>query len=117
MSPLSRACLAFFSSNATVSTATSTLSLHDALPIFRRRRVDRRPPRDHPARRQRRPEAPRLRRVVTRRPAAEDAALRSEEHTSELQSHVNLVCRLQLEKKNPDLPQPALAPQSAMTPQ
>src|SRR5690242_21164780 len=25
--------------------------------------------------------------------------LRSEEHTSELQSHVNLVCRLQLEKK------------------
>src|SRR5690242_21511608 len=27
------------------------------------------------------------------------AALRSEEHTSELQSHVNLVCRLLLEKK------------------
>src|SRR5690242_20908780 len=27
-------------------------------------------------------------------------ALRSEEHTSELQSHVNLVCRLLLEKKN-----------------
>src|SRR5690242_19720749 len=26
--------------------------------------------------------------------------LRSEEHTSELQSHVNLVCRLLLEKKN-----------------
>src|SRR5690242_21093465 len=31
---------------------------------------------------------------------ARDAALRrSEEHTSELQSHVNLVCRLLLEKK------------------
>src|SRR5690242_21494772 len=29
---------------------------------------------------------------------AEDA-IRSEEHTSELQSHVNLVCRLLLEKK------------------
>src|SRR5690242_21629754 len=28
------------------------------------------------------------------------APLRSEEHTSELQSHVNLVCRLLLEKKN-----------------
>src|SRR5690242_21316617 len=28
---------------------------------------------------------------------------RSEEHTSELQSHVNLVCRLLLEKKNIDL--------------
>src|SRR5690242_21617435 len=27
-------------------------------------------------------------------------SLRSEEHTSELQSHVNLVCRLLLEKKN-----------------
>src|SRR5690242_21364803 len=28
------------------------------------------------------------------------SAKRSEEHTSELQSHVNLVCRLLLEKKN-----------------
>src|SRR5260370_21670373 len=28
------------------------------------------------------------------------ALLRSEEHTSELQSHLNLVCRLLLEKKN-----------------
>src|SRR6266571_401570 len=28
-------------------------------------------------------------------------AARSEEHTSELQSHVNLVCRLLLEQKNP----------------
>src|SRR5260370_18146547 len=27
--------------------------------------------------------------------------VRSEEHTSELQSHLNLVCRLLLEKKNP----------------
>src|SRR5690242_21468813 len=29
--------------------------------------------------------------------------MRSEEHTSELQSHVNLVCRLLLEKKNKKL--------------
>src|SRR5207237_1536874 len=28
------------------------------------------------------------------------ASVRSEEHTSELQSHLNLVCRLLLEKKN-----------------
>src|SRR5260370_23660294 len=28
------------------------------------------------------------------------SGLRSEEHTSELQSHLNLVCRLLLEKKN-----------------
>src|SRR6266571_1415745 len=32
--------------------------------------------------------------------AGVDGVLRSEEHTSELQSHVNLVCRLLLEKKN-----------------
>src|SRR4051812_49473666 len=32
-------------------------------------------------------------------PAANNFGLRSEEHTSELQSHVNLVCRLLLEKK------------------
>src|SRR5260370_24307742 len=48
------------------------------------------------------------------RPAADASAvgrptsgLRSEEHTSELQSHLNLVCRLLLEKKknkSPDLP-------------
>src|SRR5690242_20784260 len=31
------------------------------------------------------------------------ARSRSEEHTSELQSHVNLVCRLLLEKKNRDV--------------
>src|SRR5260370_8571287 len=29
---------------------------------------------------------------------------RSEEHTSELQSHLNLVCRLLLEKKKQDIP-------------
>src|SRR5260370_6002696 len=29
---------------------------------------------------------------------------RSEEHTSELQSHLNLVCRLLLDKKQPDVP-------------
>src|SRR5260370_2274502 len=32
--------------------------------------------------------------------------LRSEEHTSELQSHLNLVCRLLLEKKKKDRKQP-----------
>src|SRR5260370_3301053 len=30
----------------------------------------------------------------------ESCSMRSEEHTSELQSHLNLVCRLLLEKKN-----------------
>src|SRR5690242_21104436 len=37
-------------------------------------------------------------RAAERRSAGTDSA-RSEEHTSELQSHVNLVCRLLLEKK------------------
>src|SRR5690606_39715846 len=35
------------------------------------------------------------------RARAGDDAVRSEEHTSELQSRENLVCRLLLEKKNP----------------
>src|SRR5260370_1818903 len=35
---------------------------------------------------------------------------RSEEHTSELQSHLNLVCRLLLEKKNKLRPPPSSAP-------
>src|SRR5438477_5177258 len=44
-----------------------------------------------------------------RRPPPQNAgrtlsSVRSEEHTSELQSHVNLVCRLLLEKKNTENP-------------
>src|SRR5690606_22738524 len=39
--------------------------------------------------------------------------LRSEEHTSELQSRENLVCRLLLEKKNTQHNRRALTPQSA----
>src|SRR5690606_40174047 len=41
----------------------------------------------------------RLRKVVRRPLVASDAEVRSEEHTSELQSRENLVCRLLLEKK------------------
>src|SRR5260370_28449026 len=37
---------------------------------------------------------------------------RSEEHTSELQSHLNLVCRLLLEKKKKNTPQ-AITPTSS----
>src|SRR5438132_2071232 len=37
--------------------------------------------------------------AVTDRVAASHAYIRSEEHTSELQSHSDLVCRLLLEKK------------------
>src|SRR5438552_12685050 len=45
-----------------------------------------------------RPAAPHLREHVVRSAGA-DACLRSEEHTSELQSPDHLVCRLLLEKK------------------
>src|SRR5688572_31207215 len=38
-------------------------------------------------------------RVAVELPAADETASRSEEHTSELQSQSNLVCRLLLEKK------------------
>src|SRR2546426_9098388 len=41
------------------------------------------------------------------RAALADARMRSEEHTSELQSPCNLVCRLLLEKKKTPSPQPS----------
>src|SRR5438093_7834227 len=79
--------------NHTATTAVYTLSLHDALPICTRPAAGRervlgalpRGPEGEPAR-QHRGRAPRTR-------------SRSEEHTSELQSLTNLVCRLLLEKK------------------
>src|SRR5260370_8411030 len=42
----------------------------------------------------------RLHQLVARRAGERRVGGRSEEHTSELQSHLNLVCRLLLEKKN-----------------
>src|SRR5688500_20305048 len=79
-------CYIFFSFFFSVSATTEiyTLSLHDALPISHGQR---RAPRA-----QRRQAPP----GVAPPPAVE---LRSEEHTSELQSPCNLVCRLLLEKK------------------
>src|SRR2546426_11299335 len=79
----------FFFFNDTATTEIYTLSLHDALPICRvprGRRARGRAPRQ---RRARSPPAPR----------SPGARSRSEEHTSELQSPCNLVCRLLLEKK------------------
>src|SRR2546422_9149855 len=73
----------FFFFNDTATTEIYTLSLHDALPIFLRA------PRAGEAR---------LHRAeIELEPVAEDG--RSEEHTSELQSRLHLVCRLLLEKK------------------
>src|SRR5207302_6143484 len=41
--------------------------------------------------------------VATKRDASASTSRRSEEHTSELQSRENLVCRLLLEKKNKNI--------------
>src|SRR5579864_9826339 len=70
----------FFFFNDTATTEIYTLSLHDALPIFRHADA-----------------------VHCGRAWQWLRRGRSEEHTSELQSHVNLVCRLLLEKKNTKL--------------
>src|SRR5438477_5058472 len=78
-----------------------TLSLHDALPISRRLGYE------YASATHTRPRSSRASAIgcctsgspaksLTSKPS------RSEEHTSELQSHVNLVCRLLLEKKNND---------------
>src|SRR5207247_9626147 len=90
---------AFFHFIGPAPTVISTLSLHDALPISSRpegppgpRRQSGRPGAGLSGLRPRRghsPGHPRLHRL----------RLRSEEHTSELQSRVDLVCRLLLEKK------------------
>src|SRR5689334_24711559 len=80
------------------TTATYTLSLHDALPISKSHLAK------VPAHFVRKQTIATGERFVT--PALAElerkvlAAERSEEHTSELQSQFHLVCRLLLEKKN-----------------
>src|SRR5438034_3313863 len=81
--------------NDTATTEIYTLSLHDALPIWKPRRTSHHTGRFQraAARCRRRSRAGWLRRAAS-------SSFRSEEHTSELQSHSDLVCRLLLEKKN-----------------
>src|SRR5436190_15488743 len=69
----------FFFFNDTATTEIYTLSLHDALPIYTIYRS--------------------LLRCFGRERYLLGHEMRSEEHTSELQSHSDLVCRLLLEKK------------------
>src|SRR2546422_6488320 len=79
--------------NDTATTEIYTLSLHDALPISR--------PVGRAAHLRQDATGPVLRPGLRRRagPAVADGNVRSEEHTSELQSRLHLVCRLLLEKK------------------
>src|SRR5256885_8240870 len=80
----------FFFFNDTATTEIYTLSLHDALPICQC------PGRGHAASEGRAAGHGSGQRLVRALAAADG---RSEEHTSELQSPCNLVCRLLLEKK------------------
>src|SRR2546422_11731612 len=74
----------FFFFNDTATTEIYTLSLHDALPILSAGEAARR---DAGGRTQ------------LHGPPPDGDGPRSEEHTSELQSRLHLVCRLLLEKK------------------
>src|SRR5437762_13175757 len=74
--------LFFFFFNHTATSAIYTLSLHDALPISAGNQAT----------------SPGV--TVTVNNDTTPPAIRSEEHTSELQSPMYLVCRLLLEKKN-----------------
>src|SRR5688572_31005681 len=92
-------CFFLFFFNDTASTEIYTLSLHDALPIFDHGHVVERL-RCHLAQALARDEGPGPASHGQRlRDADHEAPVRSEEHTSELQSQSNLVCRLLLEKK------------------
>src|SRR5207249_11354556 len=103
-------------SNAPYHSQVYTLSLHDALPILRgcaavkmNYNKFRQPMTDQsPARRASAPSDPRKLTIAIDGPAGSGKSsvaqrvaqiLRSEEHTSELQSRFDLVCRLLLEKK------------------
>src|SRR2546430_10853120 len=94
----------FFFFNDTATTEIYTLSLHDALPISNAY------PDRAASSASRRATAPlrmnssdsctsRSRRSTRCRSPTSSSSRRSEEHTSELQSQSNLVCRLLLEKK------------------
>src|SRR2546427_11204222 len=82
----------FFFFNDTATTEIYTLSLHDALPISTFKAFEG-VPRDGRRLRQG------LTEVLAPSKRMYRTSVRSEEHTSELQSQSNLVCRLLLEKK------------------
>src|SRR2546427_13032619 len=87
----------FFFFNDTATTEIYTLSLHDALPICMLRPTT--PSHAIRTPRRARPSRIRLPNYFTSRGRGRILEGRSEEHTSELQSQSNLVCRLLLEKK------------------
>src|SRR5688572_32602599 len=101
MSLLWITCYLIFFFKDPATTEIYTLSLHDALPILAQRglRELRRLAVGRARRRRRGVHGDGEGRLPGAAPAQDRLALRSEEHTSELQSQSNLVCRLLLEKK------------------
>src|SRR5437016_10945504 len=98
-----------FACTHTATTAIYTLSLHDALPIYKCRILvqnrERPLPKEKDSRDGRhRQHQEHFHRLLGDAPQRSKTGLdfpaRSEEHTSELQSLTNLVCRPLLEKKN-----------------
>src|SRR5687768_18019513 len=88
-------CFLFFFFNDTATTEIYTLSLHDALPIcFKVLSTSKHPRSTLSTLSTGKTPARSCARDVRPAPCA-----RSEEHTSELQSRLHLVCRLLLEKK------------------
>src|SRR5256885_12539947 len=90
----------FFFFNDTATTEIYTLSLHDALPIYGAQRgAEQRAAQHAPGHGAHARAQLRIVGAVGAAAHRERAGQRSEEHTSELQSPCNLVCRLLLEKK------------------
>src|SRR5438067_10074979 len=87
-------CVFCFFCTDPATTEIYTLSLHDALPIYLARDVARQIGAEEDDR-----TGDVARRGDTSERNGRRAARRSEEHTSELQSRFDLVCRLLLEKK------------------
>src|SRR3989449_3918342 len=85
----------FFFFNDTATTEIYTLSLHDALPIFEERLAAQGMTAEDSIRTEHQRQAAGQVSVAN----AITSLRRSEEHTSELQSRLHLVCRLLLEKK------------------
>src|SRR5260370_3176794 len=97
-------CSLLFFFNDTATTEIYTLSLHDALPIsflwvLLQERLGRTLSASSTGANQSSPPSNISNIVILALASASSSFQRSEEHTSELQSHLNLVCRLLLEKK------------------
>src|SRR5258708_19235192 len=95
--------LSFFFFNDTATTEIYTLSLHDALPIYFSRQRNGSSPGEAGA-------ALGMCRLREKSGTILICVMRSEEHTSELQSPDHLVCRLLLEKKKPTQILPSSTP-------